>query len=74
MTELLLNSRHVTEGHSNQVHELSKEDREQALAECRKRCGIIPGQMAVLKDPSPWLYQVGLGPLNSTQCQLSYLL
>jgi len=40
---------------------MSKEDREQALAECRKRCGIIPGQMAVLKDPSsqlvdqPWM-------------------
>jgi hypothetical protein len=54
MTELVLDSdsRHVTEGHSDQQHELSKEEREQALAECRKRCGIIPGQMAVLKDNS----------------------
>jgi hypothetical protein len=40
---------------------LAKEEREEALAECRKRCGIIPGQMTVLKDPSsqlieqPWM-------------------
>jgi hypothetical protein len=38
-----------------------KEEIEQALAECRKRCGIIPGQMTVLKVPSsplveqPWM-------------------
>jgi hypothetical protein len=44
-----------------QPGEHSKEERELALAECRKRCGIIPGQMAVLKDPSsqpveqPWM-------------------
>ena len=44
-----------------QPGEQSKEEIEQALAECRKRCGIIPGQMAVLKDPSsqlveqPWM-------------------
>ena len=44
-----------------QPGEQSKEEREQALAECRKRCGIIPGQMAVLKDSSsqlveqPWM-------------------
>ncbi len=41
--------------------EKSKEEIEQALEECRKRCGIVPGQMAVLKDPSsqlveqPWM-------------------
>ena len=38
--------------------EQSKEEIEQALAECRKRCGIIPGQMAVLKDPSSQLDRV----------------
>ena len=44
-----------------QPGEQSKEERELALAECRERCGIIPGQMAVLKDPSsqlveqPWM-------------------
>ena len=38
--------------------EKSKEEIEQALAECRKRCGVIPGQMAVLKDPSSQLDQV----------------
>ena len=41
-----------------QPGEMSKEDSEQALAECRKRCGIIPGQMAVLKDPSSLLDKV----------------
>jgi hypothetical protein len=41
--------------------EKSKEEIEQALEECRKRCGIVPGQMTVLKDPSsqlveqPWM-------------------
>ncbi len=35
----------------------SKEEVEQALAECRKRCGIVPGQMAVLKDPSSQLVE-----------------
>ncbi len=45
-------SHHVTKGSLNQQHELSKEEREQALAECRKRCGIIPGQMVVLRDNS----------------------
>ena len=41
--------------------EKSKEEIEQLLAEHRKRLGIIPGQMAVLKDPSsqlveqPWM-------------------
>ena len=44
-----------------QPGEQSKEEYEQALAECRKRCGIIPGQMAVPKDPTsqlveqPWM-------------------
>ena len=41
-----------------QTGEQSKEEIEQALAECRKRCGIIPGQMAVLKDPSSQLDRV----------------
>ncbi len=34
-----------------------KEEREQELAECRKRCRIIPGQMAVLKDLSSQLVE-----------------
>ena len=38
--------------------EQSKEERELALAECRKRCGIVPGQMAILKDPSSLLDKV----------------
>ncbi len=54
--------------------EQSKEEIEQALAECRKRCGIIPGQMAVLKDPSSQLDRVGLGPLESAQHSISSLL
>jgi hypothetical protein len=41
-----------------QPGEQTKEEREEALAECRKRCGIIPGQMAVLKDPTSQLDQV----------------
>ena len=41
-----------------QPGEQSKEERELALAECRKRCGIVPGQMAVLKDPSSLLDKV----------------
>jgi hypothetical protein len=51
----------VTKTERKQHGEESKEESEQALAECRKRCGIIPGQMAVLKDPSsqlveqPWM-------------------
>ena len=51
----------ATKTKQRQPGEMSKEDREQALAECRKRCGIIPGQMPVLKDPSsqlvdqPWM-------------------
>jgi hypothetical protein len=51
----------VTKTERKQPGEQSKEEIEQALAECRKRCGIVPGQMAVLKDPSsqlmeqPWM-------------------
>ena len=51
----------VTKTERKQPGEQSKEEREQALAECRKRCGIVPGQMAVLKDSStqlveqPWM-------------------
>jgi hypothetical protein len=37
---------------------MSKEEREQLLAEHRKRLGIIPGQMAVLKNNSSQLDQV----------------
>ena len=40
-----------------QPGEQSKEEIEQALAECRKRCGIVPGQMAVLKDPRSLLVE-----------------
>jgi hypothetical protein len=46
--------------------EKSKEEIEQALEECRKRCGIVPGQMAVLKDNSPWLDQVEQPWMNWT--------
>ena len=41
--------------------EKSKEEIEQLLAAHRKKLGIVPGQMAVLKDPSsqlveqPWM-------------------
>ncbi len=58
------NNRALTSAVTNkqkQPGEQSKEERELALAECRKRCGIIPGQMVVLKDPSsqlveqPWM-------------------
>ena len=51
----------VTKTERKQPGEQTKEEIEQALAECRKRCGIIPGQMPVLKDPSlqlveqPWM-------------------
>ena len=51
----------VTKTERKQPREQSKEEIEQALAECRKRCGIIPGQMAVPKDISsqlveqPWM-------------------
>jgi len=48
----------ATKTERKQPGEQSKEEIEQALAECRKRCGIIPGQMAVLKDPSSQLDQV----------------
>ena len=41
-----------------QPGEKSKDEVEQLLAEHRKRLGIIPGQMAVLKDNSSWLDQV----------------
>ena len=47
----------VTKTERKQNGEQSKEEIEQALAECRKRCGIIPGQMAVLKDPSSQLVE-----------------
>ena len=50
-------SHHVTKEYFNQQQELSKEEREQALAECRKRCGIVPGQIAVPKDPSSQLVE-----------------
>ena len=51
----------ATTAKQKQPGEQSKEERELALAECRKRCGIIPGQMPVLKDSSsqlveqPWM-------------------
>jgi hypothetical protein len=51
----------VTKTEQKQPGEQSKEEIEQALAECRKRCGIVSGQMTVLKDPSsqlveqPWM-------------------
>ena len=51
----------ATKTERKQPGKQSKEEIEQALAECRKRCGIIPGQMAVPKDPSsqlveqPWM-------------------
>ena len=48
----------ATKTKQKQTGEMSKEDREQALAECRKRCGIVPGQMKVLKDPSLLLDKV----------------
>ena len=48
----------ATKTERRQPGEQTKEEREEALAECRKRCGIIPGQMAVLKDPSPQIDQV----------------
>jgi hypothetical protein len=48
----------ATKTERKQLGEQSKEEIEQALAECRKRCGIVPGQMAVLKDPSPQIDQV----------------
>ena len=47
----------VTKTEREQPGEQSKEEIEQALAECRKRCGIVPGQMAVLKDPSSQLVE-----------------
>ena len=37
----------ATKTKQRQPGELSKEEREQALAECRERCGIIPGKMTV---------------------------
>ena len=37
----------VTKPEQRQPEEMSKEEREQALAECRERCGIIPGKMTV---------------------------
>ena len=48
----------ATTTRQKQPGEQSKEERELALAECRKRCGIVPGQMAVLKDPSSLLDKV----------------
>ncbi len=36
-----------TKTKQNKPGEQSKEEREQALAECRERCGIIPGKMTV---------------------------
>jgi len=48
----------VTKTERKQHGEQSKEEIEQALAECRKRCGIIPGQMAVLKDPTSQIDQM----------------
>ena len=42
----------ATKSKQKPPEEKSKEDIEHALEECRKRCGIVPGQMAVLKDPS----------------------
>ena len=47
----------VTKTERKQPGEQTKEEREEALAECRKRCGIIPGLMAVLKDPSSQIGQ-----------------
>ena len=48
----------VTKTERKQPEEQSKEEIEQALAECRKRCGIVLGQMTVLKDPTSQLDQV----------------
>ena len=48
----------VTKTEREQPGKQSKEEIEQALAECRKRCGIVPGQMAVPKDPTSQLDQV----------------
>ncbi len=48
----------TTKTKQKQPGEKSKEEIEQLLAEHRKRLGIIPGQMAVLKDNSSWLDQV----------------
>ena len=51
----------ATKSKQKPPEEKSKEEIEQALEECRKRCGIVPGQMAVLKNPSsqlveqPWM-------------------
>ena len=47
----------VTKTEQKQPGEQSKEEIEQALEECRKRCGIVTGQMAVLKDPSSQLVE-----------------
>jgi hypothetical protein len=47
----------VTKTKQRESGEQSKEEIEQALEECRKRCGIVPGQMAVLKDPSSQLVE-----------------
>ena len=45
----------TTKTKQRQPGEKSKEEIEQLLAEDRKKLGIIPGQMAVLKDNSSWL-------------------
>ena len=51
----------ATKTKQRQPGEKSKEEVEQLLAEHRKKLGIIPGQMAALKDPSsqpmeqPWM-------------------
>ncbi len=37
----------VPNSDNNQSGVLSKEDRDIALEECRKRCGIVPGKMTV---------------------------
>ena len=42
----------VTKSKQRPTGEKSKAEVEQLLAEHRKRIGIIPGQMADLKDPS----------------------
>ena len=47
----------ATKSKQKPPEEKSKEEVEQILAEHRKRLGIVPGQMAVLKDPSSQLVE-----------------
>ena len=56
----------ATKTQRRQPGEQTKEEREEALAECRKRCGIVPGQIAVLKDPTSQLDQVEQPWMNWT--------